>query len=352
MSSLAMPKSLSVFLLSVLAFGSAVAADENQPDPERQSVSEWLDRMALAVETLDYRGTLVQIRDGEMNAFEVIRRVDDQGIQERVYALNGPAQELVRDDDQYQSTLSGSPRDWYRADLQDRLMAHQPLNQLADLASAYELRLSGIDRVAGLEAQRIDIWPKDRFRYAQRLWLEKQTGMWLRSMVLDAEGRVLQEQGFVQLELGATVTDSDLAPQTKVVDTAPAQTAQQMEPPPESGPDVVAAPAQVSGMLRPLWAPQQLPQHFRLINASHGRSDVDTAFDHLLFSDGLTSFSVYIDHAPQHAVQTRLSAVGPVHILSGMMGQRQFTIMGQVPAQTVEFVGRQFLSAPKTDDRP
>ena len=333
-----------VCLLGMWALGSAAVADNAEP------VSQWLDRMALAVETLDYRGTLVQIRGGEMNAFEVIRRVDEQGIQERVYALNGPAQELVRDDDQYQSTLSGSPRDWYRADLQNRLMAHQPLNQLADLASAYELRLSGTDRVAGLPAQRIDIWPKDRFRYAQRLWLHAKTGMWLRSMVLDAEGRVLQEQGFVQLELGATVTDSDLAPQTKVADTAPTQTPPTTNASADEASESARQPARTSGILRPLWAPEQLPKHFRLINASHGRSDDNSAFDHLLFSDGLSSFSVYIDHAPQHAVQTRLSAVGPVHILSGMMGPRQFTIMGQVPAQTVEFVGRQFMAPARNND--
>ena len=330
----ALNKPLAGVLLSLWALGPALANDQ---DP---SVREWLDRMALAVETLDYRGTLVQIRGGQMNAFEVIRRVDEGVVQERVYALNGPAQEWVRDDDQYRSTLSGSPRDWYQADLQNRLMAHEPLDQLADLASAYELRLGGTDRVAGLRAQRIDIWPKDQFRYAQRLWLDTQTGMWLRSMVLDRNGRVLQEQGFVQLELGATVMDSDLAPKTEVVETPTTQAEEQ------SGP--ASAPAQISGMLRPLWAPQRLPAHFQLINARHGRSEVDSAFDHLLFSDGLTSFSIYIDHAPRQAMPTRLSAMGPLHILSGMMGQRQFTIMGQVPAQTIQFIGRQFLSSAET----
>lgn len=106
-----------------------------------------------------------------------------------------------------------------------------------------------------------------------------------------------------------------------------------------------------SGLLRPLWGPRQVPQFYHLVDANHGRSRDNTAFDHLLFSDGLSSFSIYIDHAPVRPVGTKLEAVGSVHILSGMMGLRQFTIMGQVPPQTVEYVGRQLIEAHGDDPR-
>lgn len=311
------------------------------------TVNQWLDRMNLAVESLDYRGTLIQIRGGQMGTFEVIRRVEDDVIRERVYALDGPPQEMIREGNQFRSTIQGNRSNWFYSDLQQRLIPHQPVNQMAGLDSAYEMRLGGVDRVAGYEAQRIDIWPRDAFRYGQQLWLEQQTGMLLRSRMLNAQGQVLAEQVFVKMEMGASISDRDLEPQTARVFDALEQT-NWHQPEPDAKPE----PIRMSGLLRPLWGPRQVPAHFQLINADHGRSDLDSAFDHLLFSDGLTSFSVYIDHAPIRPVETQLDAMGTVHVLTGMMGQRQFTIMGQVPAQTVEFVGRQFLTGSKRPDRP
>lgn len=305
------------------------------------TVNQWLDRMNLAVESLDYRGTLIQIRGGQMGTFEVIRRVDDDGIRERVYALDGPPQEMIREGNQFRSTIQGNRSNWFYSDLQQRLIPHQPINQMAGLNAAYELRLGGVERVAGYTAQRIDIWPRDGFRYGQQLWLEEQTGMLLRSRMLNAQGQVLAEQVFVNIDLGASISDRDLEPQTARVFDAPAKKQW-----PSSGVDENPEAIRMSGLLRPLWGPRQVPAHFQLINADHGRSDLDSAFDHLLFSDGLTSFSVYIDHAPEYPVEAELNAMGTVHVFTGMMGQRQFTIMGQVPAQTVEFVGRQFLAAP------
>jgi len=324
--------------LALLTSG-AISANEEDVTP-----SQWLDRMALAVETLDYRGTLVQIRDGQMSTFEVIRRVDESGIKERVYALDGTAEETIRDGDRFRSTVQGRPSDWFQSTFQPRLMPHQPLDQLAELGLAYDLALGGQERVAGYQVQRIDIRPKDQYRYGQQLWLEQQTGMLLRSAIVAPNGEILGQQTFVHIDIGASISDRDLEPQTAEVFDAPRQPAWSDE-------DATKVEMteneglKSSGLLRPLWAPRKVPAHFRLINANHGRSDLDSAFDHLLFSDGLTSFSVYIDHAPHQPVPTQLDVVGTLHVLTGMMGQRQFTIMGQVPRQTVLFVGQQFLSA-------
>lgn len=334
-------KALRSCLTLLLLAMPAAWADESD-----LTVNQWLDRMSMAVESLDYRGTLIQIRGGQMGTFEVIRRVDDDAIRERVYALDGPPQEMIREGNQFRSTIQGNRSNWFYSDLRQRLIPHQPVNQMAGLNSAYEMRLGGIDRVAGYEAQRIDIWPRDAFRYGQQLWLELQTGMLLRSRMLNAQGQVLVEQVFVKMEMGTSISDRDLEPQTARVFDAPAQKNWQ-QPESDANPEAI----RMSGLLRPLWGPRQLPAHFQLINADHGRSDLDSAFDHLLFSDGLTSFSVYIDHAPIQPVETQLDSMGTVHVFTGMMGQRQFTIMGQVPAQTVEFVGRQFLAGSERRER-
>lgn len=327
----------------VMVFAGVALANQND-----LTVDEWLDRMAVAVDTLDYRGTMVQVRGGEISTFEVIRRVDDTGVRERVYTLDGPAQEMIRDGDQFRSTISGQALDWFQTQSQPRLIPHQPLDQLAQLNLAYDMRLGGQERVAGYLTQRIDIQPKDQYRFGQQLWLEKRTGMLLRSAIVSTTGERLVEQAFVSIDLGVTVNDRDLQPQTAEVFEATdnglwrQNDAKDMEEVPVSSVD---AAVQVSGLLRPLWAPRKVPAHFQLINASHGRSDMDSAFDHLLFSDGLSSFSVYIDHAPPQAVTTQYDVLGTLNVVTGMVGNRQFTIMGQVPKETVEFVGAQFLQS-------
>ncbi len=317
---------------------------------DQLTVNDWLDRMAVAVDTLDYRGTMVQVRAGQISTFEVIRRVDETGIRERIYALDGPPQEMIRHGDQFRSTLSGQQLDWFQTKFKPRLMPHQPLDQLTQVGLAYDLSLGGQERIAGYLAQRIDIQPKDRYRFGQQLWLERQTGMLLRSAVVSTSGEPVIEQTFVSIDLGASVSDRDLEPQTAEVFDAPSGSAWEELVSDESTGQANEPAIRISGLLRPLWAPRQVPAHFRLINASHGRSDMDTAFDHLLFSDGLSSFSVYIDHAPTHAISAQYDALGTLNMVTGMMGNRQFTVMGQVPKETVEFVGQQFLQATSKTD--
>lgn len=331
---------MQVLLILLGCILSVVAWAQRSPGP---SAVDWLDKMAVAVETLDYRGTLVQIRDGHMRSFEVIRRVDDMGIRERMYALDGPPQEMIRYGEQFRSSFQGAPIDGFRF-MEPRLMPHQPLNQLAKLSSAYDLFLGGIERVAGYDAQRIDIQPKDQYRYGQQLWLERRTGMLLRSAVISADGQRLAEQVFVSIDLGASISDTDLEPSTAAV-TDVADQGRWMRDRSAGSPGEVTSLMRRSGLLRSMWAPKQVPAHFKLVNANHGRSDMDSAFDHLLFSDGLTSFSVYIDHAPVRSVPTQVDSLGTLHVFTGMMGRRQFTIMGQVPRQTIVFVGQQLLES-------
>lgn len=305
---------------------------------EDRNALGWLDQMGVAVERLSYRGTLIQVQGQKIEAFEVIRRVDDTGVHERIFALNGPAREMVRRGDRTEPDFDERPTSWIPSVIQPSLMLHQTPHQWSELTDAYEIELGGRERVAGYTAQRVNIHPKDAYRYGQRLWLEVETGMLLKSVIVDGAGNRLGEQGFVTIELDATISDQDLQP------VAPALSVSMPHPHPVIDRPRRRGSRTAGRVVRPLWGPKELPAFFYLINAHHGRSDQDSAFDHLLFSDGLTSFSVYIDHSPDRVVNSRLEAMGPMHIFTAMRGQRQFTIMGQVPEATVEFVARQFLA--------
>lgn len=72
----------------------------------------------------------------------------------------------------------------------------------AGTAEVYEAALLREDRLAGYEAQVVALRPRDNFRYGQRWWIERETGLLLRSDVLGAKGEVLESAGFSELQIG------------------------------------------------------------------------------------------------------------------------------------------------------
>ena len=48
----------------------------------------------------------------------------------------------------------------------------------------------------------VEITPRDQYRYGYRFWLEEQSGMLLRSALLDQEGEAIQQLSFVDIRVG------------------------------------------------------------------------------------------------------------------------------------------------------
>lgn len=298
----------------------------------KASVSEvrsWLDRMARAVETLNYRGTLVHWRDGQVDSLRIIHRADENGVRERIYSLDGEPREILRDGERVRCLLSGDQPLVVQSQLTARLMPNLPAGRLSDTESAYRMSMAGGERVAGLQTRILEIKPRDEFRYGHRLWLEEKTGMLLRSALLDYRGRQLQQLSFVTIEMGVPISDTELEP---AMDQRTAQVALlQTEPSAESPPPE---------HFRASWEPSRLPPGFRLIRASRGKGQDGVEFEHLVYSDGLASFSIYIEPGLAGYTGGRMESMGPVHIYTGMVDGRQITVVGEIPQATAEYVGR------------
>jgi sigma-E factor negative regulatory protein RseB len=312
----------SLALLSLLlAVGSAWADD-------RVEVERWLDRMARAVETLDYRGTLVFWRGDQFDTLKIIHRSDESGIRERLYSLNGQPREILRDGDQVRSLLAGEEPVIVHSQLSARLLPHLPLSRLDSAQQAYAMHVRGHERVAGLQTRVIEILPYDQYRYGHRFWLEQQTGMLLRSALLDRQGDAVQQLTFVEIELGARISDFELEPQIEpevVLETRLIENPTALDP----------------GSAEPsAWMPSRVPQHFQLARKGIGQSESGANFKHLLYSDGLASFSVYIEEDGLDQQGSRLESLGAVNVYTGSRGGRQVTIVGEVPIATVRLVGQ------------
>ena len=73
------------------------------------------------------------------------------------------------------------------------------------IAEFYKARQEGVERVAGLEADVVVLVPKDAMRFGYRVWTEQKKGMVVKLQTLDADGQVLEQAAFSELQLDAPV---------------------------------------------------------------------------------------------------------------------------------------------------
>lgn len=291
-------------------------------------VLDWLDRMARAVETMNYRGTLVHVREGRVDTLRVIHRAGEDGVRERIYSLDGQPREILRDREQVRSLLPDEQSVIVQRRFPPRMLSQLPFSRLTDPNQGYHLEMGVTERVAGLQAQVIEIKPRDRYRYGHRLWLEEQTGMLLRTALLDQKGRILQQLSFTEIEIGARIDDAELEPgfESSAVITTFGEVGTESRP---------------NESARPSWLPDKLPAGYLLAVVERGVGPGGEEFEHLVFSDGMASFSVYIESITGEAAgSSRVASIGPVHIYTREMDERRVTVVGEVPAATVEIIGQ------------
>lgn len=291
------------------------------------SVEHWLVRMDHAVASLSYRGTLVSTGSNRIDTMRVLHRVDDDGVRERIYALDGPPREVLRDGDQVRCLVSGQASLIVDNPFPTRLLPRIPLEEIMGADSVYRVRLLGTGRVAARHARIIEILPLDEYRYGRRLWLDRDTGMLLRSVVFAPDGSVVEKLSFVEIELGASIDDSELE--------------SDLENPSEVTRYQIGntADRDFESSKTPLWLPESLPKGFQLASVGRGGSG-EQRFEHLLFSDGLSSFSIYVEFDRSAAIAEQVEARGAMHIYTGSIDGNLVTVVGEVPAPTVRMIGR------------
>lgn len=309
-------------LTLLLGFQAAFAAPEGDQDPYR-----WLERMREAARSLNYDGVFVYRHDGGMETIRVIHRVSDGREQERLTSLDGAQREVLRDPERVTCILSDN-RSVLIDESRGRGLFVSALRQADDrMRGHYRLGLGGQARIAGRDARELRVTPTDEFRYGYRLWLDVATGLLLKSQLLGESGTVLEELLFTRVELPETIPDSAL--QSEVASegfdrhTTPVSEAQ-------------------PGPASPEWSIGWIPPGF----SKHGHSreplsGVHAPADHLVFSDGLAAFSVYLERLPPGGQPFEgLSQMGAMTAYGGRVGEFQVTVIGEVPRITVDRVGR------------
>jgi sigma-E factor negative regulatory protein RseB len=282
---------------------------------QASEVQDLLGRLAAAERQQSFQGTFIYERNGSFSTHAVWHRVEEGGqIRERLLQLDGPAQEVLKVDGQAQCVTGA---------LADQVSEGQawPARQLdaEQLSNWYNMRVAGQSRIANRPADVLVLEPKDQHRYGFELYLDRETGLPLKSLLLNERGQLLERFQFAQLDT-----------------STPVENAMQ----PSSACRAVRLRA-ADSMAEGSWRSDWLPPGFTLATAQLRRDPAsDEAVAYLMYGDGLARFSVFIEPLNGSVVDDARSQLGPTVAVSRRMstntGDVMVTVVGEIPLGTAE----------------
>jgi len=316
----------------------ALLAALPQPALSADDPRDWLEKMNQALATRNYDGTFFHLSEGRVETMRIVHRVRAGRVTERLQSLDGSGREFVRNNDELtcympdQHMVLVEPR-------QDRGPFLGSLPKFgASVNDFYHIEEKPTTRILGRPARAIAVTPKDQFRFGYRLWLDETTAMPLKTQLCDSQGRVIEQIFFARLDMPESIPDSDLAPTVRT---------EGMRWVRQGAHQVAASPALSA------YRAGELPPGFHLTVAGAQTLGGDSVpASHLVYSDGLATVSVFVE-APREPASGALAATDPVPVEPPMEGLtrvgsgyafsmvvqgHQVTAVGEVPAQTVEFI--------------
>jgi sigma-E factor negative regulatory protein RseB len=298
--------------------GIAHAADRDARD--------WLERMAQSLATRNYEGRFFHVRDSRSETMRIIHRVDRHGVvTERLVSLDGSGREIIRNEDEVVCYLPDRKTVLVEKRTDENTLISTVPSYNEQLESHYSIEKGAFTKALGRKTQIILVQPRDQFRYGYRLWLDDETAMPLKSQLCDNNGNVIEQILFAELNFRDRISADSLKP------SVAADGFQWMRQ------DVQQA--RVSNM-ETGWNVIRLPAGFRLTSwRMQIIAGSSVPVQHLVYSDGLASVSVFIEpRNSQTEAMNGLAKVGAAFAYSRNLDGHQVTAVGEVPAATVEAI--------------
>ena len=286
--------------------------------------ADWLDRMQRAVQTTNYSGTVVRIKDGAAESLKVVHMVADGVVRERVVTQDGEGLEIIRNGNEVHCILPDKKsvlvEEWSN---QSTLFSTLPSSNIR-FGTEYDLRIVREERVAGRRAVMLAVQPHDELRFGHRIWLDYETGLPLAAKLIGETGRPLEQVKFADISLDREIQASALEPS---FDTAGYRWYNE---PRRSASRKVEAD----------WDAAGLPPGYRVVSTHEEQlPGSEATVTHVMVSDGLANVSVFIE-ADKAPPSTERSREGATSTFSLTTGSHRITAVGEVPAAAVEQVSR------------
>lgn len=291
-----------------------------------------LERMGVAAKTLNYDGVFTYQTGRKVQSIRIIHRSNEHGEVERLLSLDGAAREMVRTNDHVTCIFPEGKRINVDRRPLGRGFPSDLLNRMSSAAPYYTLSIDGTGRVADRKAKKLAVTPVDHYRYGYRLWMDVETDLLLQSELLATKEQVLEKFTFSSINLNVDIPEVALQPQIEGQQLS--WNRNRTEPVQEVAVMTKQAPINED------WFVTWLPDGFALVAEQSRRKAEDNAVvEQRVYSDGLSSVSVFVEEKKAEQHFEGVSKMGAINAFGMIADAHYITVVGQVPAETVEKIG-------------
>lgn len=304
--------------LCLLAFAPLVAGQGRTADPaDGRTAEQWLQMVQEAARRLDYSGTMVYQQGSEVRTSRIVHVFDGQVSHERLQPMDGRLREFIRRADEVKCLIPEARR--IVVERRTRSKSFPALGGMtADVLQQYTVELVGRERVGGFDCQVIEIRPRRDDRYGYRLWVDRATGLLLRSQMLNGRGEVLEQMAFADVRIGS-VDREQLKPSWSTEGWKVDESSY--------------LPVDLREQGWRLAPPSGFKSLYAVRRPMRGGPTLQA-----VFSDGLATLSVFIESASPTAVEQALPQRGPINAYVRRIGDATITVVGEIPAETARSV--------------
>lgn len=281
-------------------------------------VAKLMQKMASVPHTLNYQGSFTyQHKDNpSLQSFRIIHWVENGIEHERLQHLNGPEREFMRSGKAVGCESIGDQ-------LLQGKMSQLGAN-LARMDQLYKFEIRGPERVAGREATALLALPLDNFRHSSLITIDNETGLVLKSWLVDESARPLERYQFIDIDLSPDLASLKQQPAAKLQRSTTSQLT-------ECNPSTLKQPER--------WQLVWVPPGFAFV----GQRQVREQIDMLMYTDGLTTFSVFIEAASgaiPEGVASRGATLAVMDSLSYQGKSYRITVVGEIPVVTAQKIAQ------------
>lgn len=323
-----------VWGLMALVQGGLAAQAAPSPSSETAAtgIERWLVRLQDAPQDIAYVGTFVVTTGSDMSSSRIWHVGDGQHQMERVESLTGAARTTYRRNDEVVTFLPATHTIIHET--RDALGLFPNVLKQTDTSVTrfYRLHTLGQGRVAGLQADIVQLQPVDALRYSYQIWTEQKTGLMLKLQTLDASGKVLEQTAFSELQLDAPVAMAKL--KTMMDNTQGFRV---------TSPQLVKTTAEEEGWVLGATVPGFSPVrcYRRVRDGAAAQATLQC-----VYSDGMASVSLFAEpfEPSRHArmLSGHPMSLGATSLRLRQIGPWCLTAVGEVPAQTLNLFLQSF----------
>ncbi len=297
--------------------------------PGGRDLTAWMTRLQEAPRKRVYAGTyVVSSSSGTLSSARIWHVCDGSQQMERVESLTGPPRSTVRRNDEVLTFHDGEKRAVAEKRAAPGLFPNRVIAGEPALSGHYGLQPLASERVAGHEADVLQLTPRDPWRFGYRIWSEKKTGLVVKLQTLDAAGRVLEQAAFSEIQFDAPVQMEQLA--QMMANTGGYRVEKS---------DVVRTTGAAEG-----WAIRSGVPGFQQTNclrhpAPAGQTKPTVQW---VFTDGLASVSLFIEpFDPRRHPSERMATMGATQLMmhrwpDRVGGDWWLTVVGEAPMHTLK----------------